>query len=55
MSDRDPGFDPAKAYCLTAAVRRLREARGERVVERKIGFTNRLIWPEYGVHAPIWG
>jgi 2-oxo-3-hexenedioate decarboxylase len=33
----------------------LREARGERVVGRKIGFTNRTIWAEYNVHAPIWG
>ncbi len=32
-----------------------REARGERPIGRKIGFTNRTIWDEYGVHAPIWG
>jgi 2-oxo-3-hexenedioate decarboxylase len=43
------------AYRVTAAVRKMREARGERVVGRKIGFTNRTIWTEYGVHAPIWG
>jgi 2-oxo-3-hexenedioate decarboxylase len=43
------------AYRVTARVRRLREARGERVVGRKIGFTNRTIWAEYGVFAPIWG
>jgi 2-oxo-3-hexenedioate decarboxylase len=30
-------------------------ARGERPIGRKIGFTNRTIWPEYGVYAPIWG
>ena len=24
------------------------------MVGRKIGFTNRTIWAEYGVHAPIW-
>jgi 2-oxo-3-hexenedioate decarboxylase len=36
-------------------VRAEREARGERVVGRKIGFTNRTIWSEYGVYAPIWG
>jgi 2-oxo-3-hexenedioate decarboxylase len=45
----------SEAYGITAAVRRLREARGEHVVGRKIGFTNQTIWPEYGVHAPIWG
>jgi 2-oxo-3-hexenedioate decarboxylase len=33
----------------------MREARGERPVGRKIGFTNRTIWAEYGVYAPIWG
>ena len=24
-------------------------------VGRKIGFTNRAIWPKYGVYQPIWG
>jgi 2-keto-4-pentenoate hydratase len=28
---------------------------GARPVGRKIGFTNRAIWPKYGVHQPIWG
>jgi 2-oxo-3-hexenedioate decarboxylase len=50
-----PGFGLAEAYQVTATIRRLREARGERVVGRKIGFTNRTIWAEYNVHAPIWG
>jgi 2-oxo-3-hexenedioate decarboxylase len=44
-----------KAYRVAAKVRRLREARGERPIGRKIGFTNRTIWAEYGVYAPIWG
>jgi 2-oxo-3-hexenedioate decarboxylase len=52
---RDAGFDLAAAYSVTAALRRARVARGERPVGRKIGFTNRTIWPEYGVYAPIWG
>src|SRR5262249_47883482 len=26
-----------------------------RVIGRKIGFTNRTIWAEYAVYAPIWG
>ncbi len=43
------------AYRVAALVRDARIARGERVVGRKIGFTNRTIWDEYGVHAPIWG
>jgi 2-oxo-3-hexenedioate decarboxylase len=49
------GFDLDAAYAVTAALRRARIARGERPVGRKIGFTNRTIWPEYGVYAPIWG
>jgi 2-oxo-3-hexenedioate decarboxylase len=52
---RQPGFDLDAAYAVTAALRRARVARGERPVGRKIGFTNRTIWPEYGVYAPIWG
>lgn len=55
FSEREPDFDLAKAYRVAAAVRRMRESRGERVVGRKIGFTNRTIWDEYGVYAPIWG
>lgn len=49
------GFGLADAYRVTPKVRQLREATGERVVGRKIGFTNRTIWDEFGVHAPIWG
>ena len=33
----------------------LRVAKGYRPIGRKIGFTNRRMWDEYGVHAPIWG
>jgi 2-oxo-3-hexenedioate decarboxylase len=36
------------------AARRRAEA-GELVRGYKIGFTNRTIWPRYGVFAPIWG
>lgn len=55
FTSRDPAFDLDRAYRVTPVVRRLREARGERVVGRKIGFTNRNIWAQYGVYAPIWG
>jgi 2-oxo-3-hexenedioate decarboxylase len=54
FSERFPDLTLAEAYRVTHAVRGLREARGERPVGRKIGFTNRTIWDEYGVHAPIW-
>lgn len=49
------GLTNGDAYAVTAAVRKMRLARGEASVGRKIGFTNRNIWPEYGVYEPIWG
>ena len=39
---------------MSAEILRLRRARGERTLGRKIGFTNRNIWAEYGATAPIW-
>ena len=55
FSTANPDFSLDEAYQVTAAVRAKREARGERPIGRKIGFTNRTIWAEYGVYAPIWG
>ncbi len=51
----DASFDPARGYEVAAAIRTLRSARGERQLGYKIGFTNRTIWPRYGVFGPIWG
>ena len=52
----DPVFtDLPTAYQAALAVRGLRLARGETPRGYKIGFTNRNIWPRYGVFAPIWG
>jgi 2-oxo-3-hexenedioate decarboxylase len=45
----------ADAYRASALLGGMRQARGERPVGRKIGFTNRTIWSEYNVFAPIWG
>jgi len=50
-----PGFDVARAYAVSEALHHERLARGERPIGRKIGFTNRTIWDEYGVYEPIWG
>lgn len=55
FSARDPAFGLDDAYRVTPVVRRLREARGEKVLGRKIGFTNRTIWAQYGVYGPVWG
>lgn len=52
LSSRTSSFSLDDAYRVTAAVRKMREARGELPVGRKIGFTNRTVWAEYG---PIWG
>lgn len=54
ITDRDPDFDPDAAYLVSAEILRRRRARGEKPVGRKVGFTNRTIWAEYGVSAPIW-
>lgn len=48
------GLDLPAAYGVADRLIALREARGERRVGWKIGFTNRTIWQRYGVHAPIW-
>ncbi len=55
FTSRRPDFGLEDAYRVAAKVRARREARGERPIGRKIGFTNRTIWAEYNVHAPIWG
>jgi 2-oxo-3-hexenedioate decarboxylase len=52
--ERYPGFDWDEGYQVSAEILKLRLARGEKVVGRKIGFTNRNIWAEYGATAPIW-
>jgi len=52
--ERHHGFDWADGYNVAADLLALRQRRGERPVGRKIGFTNRTIWPEYGATSPIW-
>jgi 2-oxo-3-hexenedioate decarboxylase len=53
-SERFPGFDLDDAYVVVNEIRRRREDRGERVVGRKIGFTNAAAWAGYGISGPIW-
>jgi 2-keto-4-pentenoate hydratase len=55
LSDADPSLDEDGAYAIAGEVHARRVQRGEKPVGRKIGFTNRTIWPEYGVWSPIWG
>ena len=55
LSDGDPSLDEDGAYAIACEVHARRVRRGEKPVGRKIGFTNRSIWAEVGVCAPIWG
>lgn len=48
------GLDTAEAYAVGERLCQLRIARGERPLGWKIGFTNRSIWPRYGVYQPMW-
>ena len=55
FTSRFPQFDAAKAYAVISSIRHKRETRGEKQVGRKIGFTNRSMWDEYNIDAPVWG
>jgi 2-oxo-3-hexenedioate decarboxylase len=50
----DPDFSIADAYAVLGEIERRRRAQGWQSVGRKIGFTNRTIWPRYGVWQPNW-
>ena len=52
---RHPGLTMDDAYRVTALAHETRLAQRYDPVGRKIGFTNRRLWDEYGVRAPIWG
>ncbi len=54
-TSRPGGLTLADAYLVADEVCKRRRLRGEVPVGRKIGFTNRQIWAEYEVWAPIWG
>ncbi len=55
ISARVAGFSAEDAYAVSREVLRRREASGWRRIGRKIGFTNREIWEQYGVYEPILG
>lgn len=55
FSDRYPGLSAAAGYEAARALHAHRLARGWKPVGRKIGFTNRTLWPRYGVFEPMWG
>jgi 2-oxo-3-hexenedioate decarboxylase len=55
FSSRPLRLTLAQAYRVTPLLRTAFEARGEKIIGRKIGFTNREMWKVYGVQSPIWG
>jgi 2-oxo-3-hexenedioate decarboxylase len=55
ISERSPNFTTADAYLVAREMLAQRETAGWRRIGRKIGFTNKTIWDEYGVHEPIFG
>jgi 2-oxo-3-hexenedioate decarboxylase len=55
FTSRPSGLTLDDAYRITALLNQKREVRGEKRLGRKIGFTNRTIWQQYNVYAPIWG
>ena len=55
FSARYPAFSVPDAYRAAALANNMRVAQGHKPLGRKIGFTNRRMWDEYGVRAPIWG
>lgn len=55
LSRSTPGLDQTTGYQIAAAARSLRESeKGQVVAGRKIGFTNRNIWPEFNINASNW-
>ncbi|MGE3985824.1 MAG: 2-keto-4-pentenoate hydratase, partial [Dehalococcoidia bacterium] len=51
----DTSFGSDAAYAVSSRLRALRLEQGWTPVGRKIGFTNRTIYEEYGVYQPIFG
>jgi len=49
-----PDFSVADGYAVLLDIEQRRRSQGWRAVGRKIGFTNRTIWPRYGVYQPMW-
>src|SRR5262245_19592414 len=55
FTTRPAGLTLDDSYRALALLDHRRAARGETRIGRKIGFTNRTIWAQYNVYAPIWG
>jgi 2-oxo-3-hexenedioate decarboxylase len=54
LTRRHRGFDVAAAYAVRGEIDARRRAQGWRSAGRKIGFTNRTLWPRYDIWDPLW-
>jgi 2-oxopent-4-enoate/cis-2-oxohex-4-enoate hydratase len=55
LSSRYPGMTIADAYAISLHMLRCREARGERVIGKKIGVTSKAVQEMLGVYQPDFG
>lgn len=55
FSERYAGLTPPAGYAAARRLHAHRLAQGWKARGRKIGFTNRTLWPRYGVYEPMWG
>src|SRR4051812_37078197 len=54
-SSRDSEFDLPAAYQVESELARLRRASGRKTTGRKIGFTNKAVWPRLELDTIVWG
>jgi 2-keto-4-pentenoate hydratase len=55
FTDRYPDLTAEEGYKAAAALHQHRLNAGWHPAGRKIGFTNKTIWPRYGIYEPMWG
>lgn len=54
-SSRDSGFNLPAAYQVEEELAQLRRADGHKTTGRKIGFTNKAVWPRLDLDTIVWG
>ncbi len=55
FTDRYSDLTPEEGYKAASDLHQHRLNAGWQPAGRKIGFTNRTIWPRYGIYEPMWG
>lgn len=54
ITARIRGFDVGAAYAVLGEIEARRRAQAWQPVGRKVGFTNRTLWPRYDIWQPLW-